>query len=98
MMRLNVRRFFLTDTPPTFGCKDNICGQCGGWGGGEGRGGGWYCTVDHGSCAEYVHFFLTDVIASSGEIQVKLGWLWTVNCKLINFCKRPQIDSFNKNG
>ena len=39
-------------TPPTFGCKDNICGQCGVGGGSVG-----YCTVDSGSYAEYVLLF-----------------------------------------
>ena len=34
-------------TLPTFGCKDNLCGQCG-------RGG---VTVDCGSCAEYTLLF-----------------------------------------
>ena len=41
-------------SPPTFGCKDNLCGQCGM----VGRGGaGGYCTVDRGFCAEYVLLF-----------------------------------------
>ena len=33
-MDLQMDFFFSSfSTPPTFGCKDDLCGQCGGWGG-----------------------------------------------------------------
>ena len=35
--------------------------------------------------------FLTPVIASSGGIKLKLGWLWIGNFKPINFCKMPKL-------
>ena len=30
-------------------------------------------------------------MASSGGIQIKLGWVWTVNGKPINLCKMPKL-------
>ena len=35
--------------------------------------------------------FLAAFIANSGGILFKLGWLWTVNCKPINFCKMHKL-------
>ena len=48
-------------------------------------------TVDCGSCTEYVLLFKLLPFSGSGGIQVKLGWLWTVNLEPINYLKRARL-------
>ena len=69
--------FFFSSSfkPPTFGCKDDLCGQCGmmGWGVGCMCGGGGYCTVDRGSCAEYALLFFSNSFLNTTNFLFLLG-------------------------